>query len=136
MSYPQRNKGKKPVLICGKSRTRKVPGEVWDINKIIKRYKATGLLPKGPGSNIYLDLSEVPDLTEAANIRDTARMAFQALPLELQYECRGDFRNLEKWLVNPKNREDAINYGFIKPKTEILPVEKKSDASGVDKKPE
>lgn len=98
-----------------KFRTRQQPAEQTDINGIVERAKR-GIMPTWINSRtpIYADMTQVPkDLLSAYKKIEAAEEAFMALPAKIRTQMDNSPLNLEAWLKDPANREDAEYYGLI-----------------------
>lgn len=85
-----------------------------DVNEIIRKFKRTGQVSHlSHRQGFYADLSDVPDLMGAFQQVEEARFAFSRLPAELRSRLGNDFRNLELYLRDPANREEAEKFGLL-----------------------
>lgn len=88
-----------------------------DINNIIKRYQATGVLvdPSIPRSRrpVFGDFSSAPSYQQAQDLVIRANEQFDALPVELRERFNYDPARLLAFLDDPKNREEAVKLGII-----------------------
>lgn len=92
-----------------------------NINKIIERARRTGIWPTPNRSPIYADVSSAPkDLLSAFAVVESAKEAFMTLPAKLRRELNDDPRNLEPWLADEANAEQAEKYGLITPKMDAV----------------
>lgn len=94
-----------------------------DINVIVSRFLKTGVLPSLAVPPQFGDMTLIPRGTDALMAVRNAQQSFERLPLELQKELGHNIANFEPWLVDPKNRERAIQYGFLKPSEVSKPAE-------------
>lgn len=85
-----------------------------NINKIIDRARRTGIWPSQERKPVYINAADAPTaLLDSFAAVERAKEAFMALPAKLRRELGNDPRNLESWLSDPKNVEDAVEYGLI-----------------------
>lgn len=107
-----------PFVTSGKSRVDQSQRPLSDINKIVARAKVTGEWPNTMGQRqpFYADFSYCTDLLAAYEVVATASEAFAALPAQLRFDLGNDPRNLEAWVSDPKNYEQAVRYGIIEEK--------------------
>lgn len=84
-----------------------------DVNNVVTRFQATGVLPQGsPGREpLYLDVAEFPTYQEAMNrVRDVEAF-FQALPAETRELFENDATVFADWATDPRNVEEARQLG-------------------------
>lgn len=114
-------KEKKGITFKEPTRTKQDYKEECDINSIMRRYEATGVISHvSELQPFYADVSAYGDLQEAYAIMDKAEQAFMALPSALREELGHDPRNLVGYINNPANREKCIEFGiFNKPVTVV-----------------
>lgn len=86
-----------------------------DVNVIVDRYVKTGELSHlAEVPPHFGDVSEVPtDLISAFAHVEAAEAAFMDLPSGLRKELGNDPSRLSEWLLNPENRNAAIQYGLL-----------------------
>lgn len=88
--------------------------EQCDINNVLKRYNATGILDHVTSMQpVYADLTQVGDLQQAFDTVHAAEEAFNALPSELRNELDNNPANLVSFIQNPANKERCIAYGLF-----------------------
>lgn len=103
-----------------------------DVNIILDRFMKTGQithLAKKPSS--YADVSDIPNLLDAHIAISNAKTAFGRLPSELRRKLNNDPLNLEEYLKDPENHEEAEHYGLLQIKQKF---QKKSDQKTEGKK--
>lgn len=61
-----------------------------DVNKIVGRYRKTGVLPPALGTPQYGDFADVPSYMDALNLVARAQETFYALPAETRLECENN----------------------------------------------
>jgi len=86
-----------------------------DVNIIMDRFMKTGQishLAKKQAS--YQDVSEIPNLLDAHISIKEAKEAFMALPARIRKKLHNDPLNLEEYLLNEENHEEAAHYGLLK----------------------
>lgn len=101
--------------------TRQSEADAADINKILKRFERSGILPLNDRQGLYLDVSEVGDYRSALDQVMKVNEYFKTLPAE----SRAMFDNdpavfLDK--VNGGDLELLVKAGVV-PKDEVKPVE-------------
>lgn len=108
-----------------------------DINNIVKKFEATGLIDhvnENPG--MYTDLTLQPvDYQTALNIVIDARTAFDALPADLRLKFNNDPKALVAF-IDKASRDELEELGLVPPlPQEPLPPKTKIEASDeADKK--
>ena len=92
-----------------------------DINNIIVRYEATGLLtdPLQSSGRMYEfgDYSAVQDYQDSLNFVIESRQMFDSLPSKLRERFNYDPANLLAFLSDDNNRDEAIRLGLVDPPT-------------------
>lgn len=87
-----------------------------DIVKIVKRFQRTGLLtdPMKPPTRMpqYGDFSGIPTYQQMCNMTIAVNNYFQSLSAEIRYKFHNDPQELQEWLNNPENTEEAIKMGL------------------------
>lgn len=101
-----------------------------NVNSIMKKYfkDRDASIFRGPGS--FIDLTTVTDLQGAFARVAAAEDAFMQLPSEIRTSLDNDPRNLESYLANPKNFDDAVKYGLFEKPPEPPPVRSPDKPSG------
>ena len=102
---------------CGPGLTRASDAEFCDINRILgdALQYGTPINHVNHGQAVFGDVSNLPDIAEAFDLVNAAQASFMALPSALRKLLDNDPRNLEGWLMDEANRDDAIKYGLIEP---------------------
>jgi len=97
-----------------------------DINLMMARYQATGVMPSGmlPGQReaAFGDFSEGFDYMEAQSRILKAQEAFQSLPSRVR-ERFGDPSEIIEFLADPGNLEEAIKLGLVEKPAGAAPAE-------------
>ncbi|WNK14892.1 MAG: internal scaffolding protein [Microvirus sp.] len=98
------------------SMTQKHFQEECDINYILRKYAATGILPNiGPGQ--YLDIPENFDYQDAQNKLLQIDETFAELPSHLREHFQNDPFEFIEFVQNPSNKEEGIKLGIFNPPT-------------------
>lgn len=102
--------------MSGESRTKQSFKEECDINVIMRRYEATGILPGALDASQmrYLDCTGA-DFQEAQLLVAGARTLFAELPARIRERFMNDPQRMLEFVENPKNREEAQQMGLVKP---------------------
>jgi len=88
-----------------------------DINVLMRRYEATGVMPqpwKSPPVAQYGDFSEAPDYFEAQRILATARDQFSGLPSRVRARFNNDPAQLLAFVHDDANLEEARKLGLLR----------------------
>lgn len=105
---------KRGITFTEPTRTKQDYKEECDINTIMRKYEATGIVSHVSAMQpFYADVLEYGDLQDAYAIMDKAQQAFDALPASLRQELDNDPRNLVGYISNPANKEKCIEYGIF-----------------------
>lgn len=102
-------------LTCGDSRTHAECAKDCDINYLLRRYQATGVLPnngKVPLDGAIQDFVG-SDFQSLQNRMIQAQEEFEALPSSVRDRFANDPANLIAFLGNKENREEAVKLGLI-----------------------
>jgi len=115
------------LVTSGKTRAQQSFKDECDINNIMRKYRATGLVPqRGPGE--FLDVSAGLDFQAALHLVQEARETFDDLPAHVRKEFDYSPSNMVDFLQNPENREKAIELGLVEapaadpPPSEVSPA--------------
>lgn len=103
-----------------------------DINKIVSRFKTTGLMTNlAKGLPQQGDFTQVTDYHSALNQVIAAQDAFMALPAAVRKRFANDPGQLLSFVEDPQNRAEAIQLGLITssqasevPQEEVIPPSK------------
>ena len=103
---------KKVKVYCGTSKTQQQFKDKCDINKIVKKFAQTGLLPQKQGAQ-YLDVSNVGDYTESLATVKAAEDAMYQLPSEIRKKVKNDPVKALAYIQDEKNKDELIKYGLL-----------------------
>lgn len=99
----------------GPSLTQQGEKKACDINNILKRYKATGVLPQNMHNNpIYGDFSNAEDFQTSLQIVQTAMDQFNLLPSSVRDRFRNSPAEFLAFVNDKKNSEELIKMGLAK----------------------
>lgn len=95
----------KPVCACTKeeNRTRESELEATDINRIVRSYEQSGMLPQVQHAR-FLDVSELPDYRTAMDQVQLAHKVFLSLDARKRLEFGNDTARFLEFCANPENR--------------------------------
>lgn len=84
-----------------------------DINKLMKRYKATGLFPQFPGQEPrYVSNIGMPDYQEALHIVMAAQDQFSGLNSDLRKRFDNDPAKFLAFVNDPANADELVKLGL------------------------
>lgn len=92
--------------------------EECDINTIMARYNATGVMPqpwKSPPKPLWGDFSSVPEFQAAQQLLVDARDAFLSLPAKVRARFHNDPAEVLAFVHDPDNLEEARKLGLANP---------------------
>jgi len=89
--------------------------EQCNINDIMARFKKTGVLPVVQTLPIYGDFTTVESFQSAVDRIKTAENIFKSLPARIRDRFNNNPGDLIAFIQDEKNREEAIELGFIAP---------------------
>lgn len=85
-----------------------------DVNEIMRRYNKTGQISHmAKHRGVYADMTSVTDLLGAYEVVKNAQDAFMALPAQARRKFDNDPLQLEAWLRDPKNFDEAAKLGLL-----------------------
>ena len=84
-----------------------------DINEIVRRFGLTGELPENPRLPQSGDFTGISDFHEAMNAVRAADEAFMEFPAEVRARFDNDPGKMMAFCEDARNREEAIELGFI-----------------------
>lgn len=123
-------------LDCGsESMTKQSFQEECDINNILKRFHATGLIThvnKYQGQ--YADVSQGMDYRAALDCVARGRDAFASLPAKMRSRFHNDPGEFLEFVSDPANEAEMRELGILKDKPVVAPVAPAPTAP-VDKQP-
>lgn len=99
------------------SMTRQEFAEECDINTLMAKYEATGILPSHTNANSprYLDVSDIPDLRTTLDQLNTATDSFMALPAAVRREFDNDAVKFVEFAQDPDNIEKLREWNLAPP---------------------
>lgn len=98
------------------SMTRQEFAEEADINVLMARFEATGLMPSfNKGEPRYIDVSSVPNMQEALHIMEEATAAFMALDARTRRRFENDPQQFVAFAQDPKNVDQLREWGLAAP---------------------
>lgn len=124
MSMNNKKPGKKPVLKCGPGRTKTSFRDETDINKMVAKFRATGIAPRV--SEVvarYADVSDIPTYAEAFNQVQEAQKMFLALPSAIRTRFGNNPGQLLEFCSDKNNRDEAIKLGLVEKPKIVAPRE-------------
>jgi len=129
--------GVRPVVSCGKGRTKQSFKDRVNINKIIQKYQKTGLAEQlKVRDGVYMDVSRVGSLHESMEKVKYAEEQFLALPPAVRNRFQNSPLELVKFLENKENLDEAIELGLMDPKLAAKAAEKPKVTEEVKEEPE
>lgn len=98
-------------------RTMQASKDECDINKIMKRFEKTGILPDLIKSNPqYGDFSDPSTYQEALNTVAMASDQFQSLSARVRERFQNDPQNFLEFATNPANGDEMVRLGLATPR--------------------
>lgn len=90
--------------------------EECDVNNIIERYTATGMIPDyltKTSEGVYGDFSDVGDFVDMQNQIIAAKNSFAALPSEIRRRFNEDPAQLIAFVRDNNNYDEAVRLGLV-----------------------
>lgn len=108
------------------SLTRQEFADECDVNNLMARFEASGILPSNMNTAEprYLDVSNVPDLPTALGMLADATDAFMALPATVRRDFDNDPVKFIQFAENPDNIEKMRGWGLAPPPPVEAPPQK------------
>lgn len=106
-------------------RTRQEFKDECDINFIMKRYEATGVMPqpwKSPPVGSFADFASAPDFMEAQTIIARSREQFATLPARVRDRFQNNPAHLLAFLEDEGNLGEARSLGLLKDEPAPIPA--------------
>lgn len=97
------------------SRTKQSFAGECDINRIMKRYVSTGVLPGVGIPGTYGDFTGPSELLDAYELVKTAEAQFASLPAQVRERFRNRPSEFLAFVGDEKNREEAEKLGLLRP---------------------
>lgn len=126
-------KRKHSIKFDTKSKVQQNQKDQADINKIIGRFLGGDMVAGNSAQPMYADISEVPSYHEMQNHIAYADQQFMKLPSKLRGRFNNKSANLVNFLLDDKNKEEAIKMGFFNAPEEPA---KESEEANSEKTPE
>lgn len=103
----------RPKLVCGEGRTKQAFKDEADINNIVARYRATGMLPHvAARRGVFADVSKLGDFRTQLDTLTVFKQAFETLPAVLRSRFGNDPATLVEFLQDPANLEESVKLGL------------------------
>jgi len=110
---------RKKIIFTEPSMTIQSEAPETDINFLIERARKTGAwTSRNTKDPIYLDCVGLGDYQASLERIQTANNAFQALPARVRDRFANSPNKMVEFLLNPSNRQEAIDLGLLKPPAE------------------
>lgn len=94
-----------------------------DINFLMKKYKANGVIKQSLKPPFYGDFASIPDYQEAMNIVNEANTLFSSMSSDVRKRFDNDPAKFLEFCNNPDNGDELIKLGLREPpKPEPAPV--------------
>jgi phage internal scaffolding protein len=98
------------------SKTQQQFAEQTNINNIMKKYHATGMITHlNQKQGQYVDLSTIKDYQSSLQTVIDANASFMTLSSEIRKKFNNNPQELLSFLADPKNKDEAISLKIINP---------------------
>jgi len=87
-----------------------------DINEIVRKAAATGILPAETRAKIYADFSDPMDYQTALNTVMDAQVQFENLPSKVREQFNNDPTKFLEFATNPENGTELVKMGLAIPR--------------------
>lgn len=106
-----------------RSRTKQSFAEESDVNAIMRKYLATGIIEhQNREAPRYGDFTNADDYLSAVNRIKSADASFAALPAKVRDHVENDPAKLLALVFDPERREEAAELGLVEPMQAELPL--------------
>lgn len=124
--------GRLQTEVFGESKTRTDYKNECDINRIMKTYRVTGVLPQ-QRTGFFADVSSVRDYADSLQLIKDAQYEFDMLPSQIRKRFANNPEELLRFIHDPRNRAEAIELGLIvKPEPKKEPESEKKGKKKLD----
>lgn len=113
ISYGRQNRKSVQTVPSGESKTEQCHEGETNINKIMARYRRTGLVPQRGNPGFYGDFSSAEDYQTCCNKVLEANNNFMTLPADIRKHFENDPGKLLAFLSDDNNREEAYELGIL-----------------------
>lgn len=123
--YSFRNPDRRPVSLVNDlpSLTKQSEKDACDINRIMRRYEATGMLEHTSRiQGVFSDVSDAVDYQSALHVVDSATNAFYSLSAKVRKRFNNNPAELLDFVRNPANRKEALDLGLLREQQVELPL--------------
>lgn len=96
----------------GRRMTKQSELDSTDINRIVNRWRQTGVMPTGAVNPQYGDFSGVEDFHASLNKVRSAERDFLTLPARIRAYCQNDPGEYLDLCLNPERREECEKLGL------------------------
>lgn len=120
----------------GISRTRQADTNKTDINAIVGRYVAHGVVPQAPGTARYGDFSSGMDFKTAMDKVTAAQSEFNALPSQIRAHVNHDPGAFLDMVLDASRKDELIELGLLPQMDASLPAPVAEEEEAVEGKTE
>lgn len=120
----------RPVVVCGPSRTKQSFKDQVNINRILARYRKSGMVDHlNRMTPFYGDVSGLVDYQEALHVVKRAEELFGGMSSDVRNRFDNDPMAMVRFLQDPKNLDEAVKLGMVVKRPDKA-VEPKTPPSG------
>jgi len=121
-TYEPRPKGRRRVMDSTGTKSRVEPqhGEECNINTIMRKMHAQGILPHFKTGGNFGNFTDLDDFHTCKNRIIAAQNDFMALPAELRSQFDNDPGKLLDFLSDESNRSEAVEMGLVAPSGHLI----------------
>lgn len=126
----------RPVVRCGQSMTKQSFRDQVNINKIVARYRKTGMIDHVNGATpFYGDVSQFTSYQDAVNTVLRANELFAGMSSDVRKRFENDPQKMIDFLQDEKNLDEAVKLGMVV-KRPVEPQEPPKPQGGDNTPPE
>jgi phage internal scaffolding protein len=124
------------IMFKDKSRTQQNFKEKQDVNRILAKYKKTGIINSiNGGEALYGDFSKVSNFQDALELVQNATDEFMEIPAQVRAKFDNDPAKLLDFMDDESNHDKARDMGLL-PQLPPKPSEESPSVSAVVNKPQ
>lgn len=101
--------------VTQKGRTVQAFKDQCDINRIMQKALATGMVPSNGKQPVYGDFASMPDFQQAQDIYIRSKQQFASLDAKVRAKFNNQPAAFLEWASNPANAKEMAALGLMKP---------------------
>ncbi len=111
------------LIIKGKSKTKQAHKDECDVNKIIAKYRKTGVLTHLKNNPQNFEFAPNLDFQESLEYVEKAREQFMELPATIRNKFQNNPADFVAFVENPENKSEMIEMGLLPREPEFIDID-------------